>query len=174
MRIKFLAFSGDNKCFHKQFLVWIFILKDKSLQISAYLGVVLSWYWGINLWSYIIDSHIDIDVSFIRKWNSFSLPQIIERVTTSYFHQKQYKNLQGLCQHMPPLHVFRDTELESQNSTTTVSMRRATDMIMKAKTAESIERDIIESCNWKHLRNKILAAQTEFQFDARVSDTLIV
>lgn len=70
---------------------------------------------------------------------------------------------------MPPLHVFRDTELESQNSTTTVSMRRATDMIMKAKTAETIE-----SCNWKHLRNKILAAQTEFQFDARVSDTLIV
>lgn len=75
---------------------------------------------------------------------------------------------------MPPLHVFRDTELESQNSTTTVSMRRATDMIMKSKTAESIERDIIESCNWKHLRNKIPAAQTEFQFDARVSDTLIV
>lgn len=93
MRIKFLAFSGDNKCFHKQFLVWIFILKDKSLQISAYLGVVLSWYWGINLWSYIIYSHIDIDVSFIRQWNSFSLPQKIERVTTSYFHQKQYKNL---------------------------------------------------------------------------------
>ncbi|GLT42916.1 hypothetical protein SLA2020_168930 [Shorea laevis] len=83
---------------------------------------------------------------------------------------------------MPPLQGLWLTLQELKCSIATMSMRNATDMIMKVKVAERMRRLRVEklpsrieksppSC--RDFKTKIEVAQMQFQLDARESDTLI-